>query len=73
MKPRFLLLPVARTVIIAFERSIVIRIGPAGWNYKDWAGIVYPAKRPVGFSELAARGNSHSPHGGPGLRKEQRI
>lgn len=29
----------------------MIRIGPAGWNYKDWAGIVYPAKRPRGFSE----------------------
>lgn len=29
----------------------MIRIGPAGWNYKDWAGIVYPAKRPAGFSE----------------------
>jgi uncharacterized protein YecE (DUF72 family) len=29
----------------------MIRIGPAGWNYKDWAGIVYPAKRPKGFSE----------------------
>ncbi len=29
----------------------MIRIGPAGWNYKDWAGIVYPAKRPHGFSE----------------------
>lgn len=29
----------------------MFRIGPAGWNYKDWAGIVYPAKRPPGFSE----------------------
>lgn len=29
----------------------MIRIGPAGWNYKDWAGIVYPAKRWPGFSE----------------------
>ncbi|MBV8808908.1 MAG: DUF72 domain-containing protein [Acidobacteriaceae bacterium] len=29
----------------------MIRIGPAGWNYKDWAGIVYPAVRPCGFSE----------------------
>lgn len=29
----------------------MIRVGPAGWNYKDWAGIVYPAKRPRGFSE----------------------
>jgi uncharacterized protein YecE (DUF72 family) len=29
------------------------RIGPAGWAYKDWWGIVYPAKKPRGFSELA--------------------
>lgn len=31
----------------------MIRIGPAGWAYKDWWGIVYPAKRPPGFQELA--------------------
>ncbi len=29
------------------------RIGPAGWAYKDWWGVVYPAKKPRGFSELA--------------------
>lgn len=28
------------------------RIGPAGWSYKDWFGIVYPAKKPRGFHEL---------------------
>jgi uncharacterized protein YecE (DUF72 family) len=28
-----------------------IRIGPAGWSYKDWAGIVYPKRRPAGFHE----------------------
>ncbi len=28
------------------------RIGPAGWSYKDWRGVVYPAKKPRGFSEL---------------------
>ncbi len=32
----------------------MIRIGTAGWQYKDWSGIVYPAKpRPRGFDELA--------------------
>ncbi len=30
----------------------MIRYGPAGWSYKDWAGIVYPAKKPRGFDEL---------------------
>jgi Zn-dependent protease with chaperone function len=22
-----------------------IRIGPAGWSYKDWEGVVYPPHR----------------------------
>jgi uncharacterized protein YecE (DUF72 family) len=30
-----------------------LRIGPAGWNYKDWKGVFYPARRTRGFSELA--------------------
>ncbi len=30
-----------------------ILIGPAGWSYADWAGIVYPAKKPRGFHEAA--------------------
>jgi uncharacterized protein YecE (DUF72 family) len=30
-----------------------IRVGPAGWSYADWAGIVYPARRPAGFHEAA--------------------
>ena len=33
------------------ERNI--RVGPAGWSYEDWAGIVYPARRPRGFHEAA--------------------
>ncbi|MFQ5926892.1 MAG: DUF72 domain-containing protein [Terriglobia bacterium] len=28
-----------------------IRVGPAGWSYQDWAGIVYPRRRPAGFHE----------------------
>jgi uncharacterized protein YecE (DUF72 family) len=28
-----------------------IRVGPAGWSYKDWTGIVYPRVRPRGFHE----------------------
>ena len=31
----------------------VIRVGPCGWAYKDWDGIVYPAKKPKGFDRLA--------------------
>ena len=31
----------------------VLRIGPAGWSYPDWAGYVYPSRRPRGFHEAA--------------------
>ena len=31
----------------------VIRCGPAGWEYPDWAGIVYPRPEPRGFDRLA--------------------
>ena len=30
-----------------------IRIGPAGWSYADWAGYVYPSRRPKGFHEAS--------------------
>ncbi|HEY6946696.1 MAG TPA: DUF72 domain-containing protein, partial [Candidatus Acidoferrum sp.] len=30
-----------------------LRIGPAGWSYPDWAGYVYPSRRPKGFHEAA--------------------
>ena len=29
-----------------------IYIGPAGWSYPDWRGVVYPHKKPRDFSEL---------------------
>jgi uncharacterized protein YecE (DUF72 family) len=28
-----------------------VRVGPAGWSYDDWNGVVYPARRPRGFHE----------------------
>lgn len=31
----------------------MIRFGPAGWSYNDWAGIVYPAPKPKGFDPLS--------------------
>jgi uncharacterized protein YecE (DUF72 family) len=31
----------------------VIRIGTAGWQYPDWAGIVYLKPKPRGFDELS--------------------
>jgi uncharacterized protein YecE (DUF72 family) len=30
-----------------------LRIGPAGWSYSDWAGYVYPSRRPKNFHEAA--------------------
>jgi uncharacterized protein YecE (DUF72 family) len=33
------------------ESSGVIRVGPAGWSYPDWAGYVYPSRRGKGFHE----------------------
>jgi uncharacterized protein YecE (DUF72 family) len=33
-------------------RSEVIRYGPAGFEYDDWAGIVYPKPEPRGFDRL---------------------
>jgi len=30
-----------------------ILIGPAGWSYADWEGIVYPHKKPHGFHPAA--------------------
>lgn len=31
----------------------MIRVGPAGWSYRDWAGPVYPTPKPRGFDPLA--------------------
>jgi uncharacterized protein YecE (DUF72 family) len=31
----------------------IIRVGPAGWSYPDWAGYVYPSRRPKGFHEAS--------------------
>jgi uncharacterized protein YecE (DUF72 family) len=33
------------------ESNAVIRVGPAGWSYPDWAGYVYPSRRSKGFHE----------------------
>jgi uncharacterized protein YecE (DUF72 family) len=31
----------------------MIRVGPAGWSYADWEGVVYPRRKPPGFHALA--------------------
>lgn len=30
----------------------VIRVGPAGWSYPDWRGVVYPTRKSKTFHEL---------------------
>lgn len=35
------------------KSDAVIRVGPAGWSYPDWAGYVYPSRRGKGFHEAA--------------------
>src|SRR5881296_1771560 len=34
-------------------RDASVRVGPAGWNYKDWEGTVYPAGLGKSFDALA--------------------
>jgi uncharacterized protein YecE (DUF72 family) len=34
-----------------------IRVGPAGWSYKDWIGIVYPRRKPPHFHEATFLAN----------------
>ncbi len=38
---------------LAGNRSKILRVGPAGWSYPDWAGYVYPSRRGKGFHEAA--------------------
>ena len=35
------------------ERDAALRVGPAGWSYEDWEGIVYPAGSGRSFDGLA--------------------
>ena len=35
------------------QSKSIVRVGPAGWAYKDWSGIVYPKPRPKGFREAS--------------------
>lgn len=35
------------------NQPLRVRIGPAGWSYKDWEGTVYPPSPGKGFDQLA--------------------
>ena len=36
---------------LARASAPIVRVGPAGWSYADWAGYVYPSRRARGFHE----------------------
>jgi uncharacterized protein YecE (DUF72 family) len=37
--------------------TLKIRVGPAGWSYKDWIGVVYPRRKPPHFHEATFLAN----------------
>jgi uncharacterized protein YecE (DUF72 family) len=37
---------------MAAARATRIRVGVAGWDYKDWHGVLYPKPKPRGFDPL---------------------
>ena len=39
--------------ILSESSRAKIQIGPAGWSYQDWRGVVYPTPRPRGFHEAS--------------------
>lgn len=41
------------SLFLSPPRDASLRVGPAGWNYKDWEGIVYPAGAAKSFDALA--------------------
>jgi uncharacterized protein YecE (DUF72 family) len=41
-----------RTARETWDGVSKIRVGPAGWDYPDWKGAVYPRKPPKGFDPL---------------------
>jgi uncharacterized protein YecE (DUF72 family) len=44
-------LPSPNSLLAKAGANAVIRVGPAGWSYPDWAGYVYPSRRTKGFHE----------------------
>jgi uncharacterized protein YecE (DUF72 family) len=53
MNLAFILDPSANDMSTVYSGNRMIRVGTAGWLYRDWTGIVYPKPRPRGFDELS--------------------
>ncbi len=45
--------PLQASLFSSPRRDSSVRVGPAGWNYKDWEGTVYPAGQGKSFDPLA--------------------
>ena len=45
--------PIQGSLFHSPPRDTAVRVGPAGWNYKDWEGMVYPAGQGKSFDPLA--------------------
>lgn len=45
--------PIQGSLFHSPPRDTAVRVGPAGWNYKDWEGTVYPAGQGKSFDPLA--------------------
>ena len=39
--------------MVSLTKMNKVYIGPAGWSYKDWEGIVYPTQKEKNFDQLA--------------------
>jgi uncharacterized protein YecE (DUF72 family) len=39
--------------VVSFDLESRLYVGPAGWQYDDWYGTMYPLPRPRGFDPLA--------------------
>jgi len=46
-------MPIQHLLFNPPPRDSSLRVGPAGWNYKDWEGIVYPAGSRKSFDPLS--------------------
>ncbi len=47
------LVGIAIGILYNIQRMTQYYVGPAGWSYDDWEGIVYPPDKPRGFHPLS--------------------
>jgi uncharacterized protein YecE (DUF72 family) len=42
-----------REIVLRSDKTAQVLVGPAGWSYSDWSGVVYPQHRLHGFHEAS--------------------